>query len=340
MEKKRNQSVDVLRGIAMLLVVLGHTMTGCTENSQNSLIYNIVWSLQMPLFMLISGYVTRFSKQVDSGRALCGYLGKRSLSYLLPWVVFTFLVRGVIMGQESFLDIKYLVYHMDSGYWFLFSLWTIAVIFGISQFIAEKLFKKDALKLLATLGFCAVGAGVLVGIAVVMGLSFLCVKLTLYYIPFYLAGFLYGKVQGSVKDNSKFSVVCEIAVAISLLAYILLITRNNTFESEDTIFGIGLRAFISLAGCISVCGLVSKIVKGGAVSKALSYIGSNSLEIYLVHYIFLSLLQLTIIPPITTISGIALVVANFLITTILTLGFSKLLSSNKYLKFFLFGKKK
>lgn len=31
---KRNQFVDIMRGIAMLLVVLGHTMTGCTVGSQ------------------------------------------------------------------------------------------------------------------------------------------------------------------------------------------------------------------------------------------------------------------------------------------------------------------
>lgn len=30
----RNQFVDIMRGIAMLLVVLGHTMTGCTVGSQ------------------------------------------------------------------------------------------------------------------------------------------------------------------------------------------------------------------------------------------------------------------------------------------------------------------
>ena len=29
MAKDRNQFVDIMRGIAMLLVVLGHTMTGC-----------------------------------------------------------------------------------------------------------------------------------------------------------------------------------------------------------------------------------------------------------------------------------------------------------------------
>lgn len=32
----RNQFVDIMRGIAMLLVVLGHTMTGCTVDSQKS----------------------------------------------------------------------------------------------------------------------------------------------------------------------------------------------------------------------------------------------------------------------------------------------------------------
>lgn len=34
--KERNQFVDVMRGIAMLLVVLGHTMTGCTVDSQKT----------------------------------------------------------------------------------------------------------------------------------------------------------------------------------------------------------------------------------------------------------------------------------------------------------------
>ena len=51
MEKaeNRNQFVDIMRGIAMLLVVLGHTMTGCTVDSQKSFLFNIIWSLQICL---------------------------------------------------------------------------------------------------------------------------------------------------------------------------------------------------------------------------------------------------------------------------------------------------
>lgn len=66
----RNQFVDIMRGIAMLLVVLGHTMTGCTVGSQKGFLFNIVWSLQMPLFILISGYVTKCSRLICDGKKL------------------------------------------------------------------------------------------------------------------------------------------------------------------------------------------------------------------------------------------------------------------------------
>ena len=49
----------------MLLVVLGHIMTGCTVGAEESFLFNIVWSLQMPMFILISGYVTKYRLDVD-----------------------------------------------------------------------------------------------------------------------------------------------------------------------------------------------------------------------------------------------------------------------------------
>ena len=114
-EKKRNQFVDIIRGIAMLLVVLGHTMTGCTVASQKSFIFNIIWSLQMPLFILISGYVTKYSRPISDIQGLWRYVKRRTLAYMLPWAVWSFLVRGIIFGQDGFLDIKHLLWNMDTG---------------------------------------------------------------------------------------------------------------------------------------------------------------------------------------------------------------------------------
>ena len=73
----RNQLVDIMRGIAMLLVVLGHTMTGCTVDLQKSFLFNIIWSLQMPLFILISGFVTKYSRPISDGKGLWKYVKRR-----------------------------------------------------------------------------------------------------------------------------------------------------------------------------------------------------------------------------------------------------------------------
>ena len=142
--KQRNQSVDILRGIAMLLVVLGHTMTGCTSNSEQSFLFNIIWSLQMPLFFIISGYVTRYSRPITNSKALGNFILRRTVSYMLPFMVWTFVIRGIVFGQTSFFNIKHLAYNMDSGYWFLFSIYVIAIIFGISEFISNLLNKKGS----------------------------------------------------------------------------------------------------------------------------------------------------------------------------------------------------
>lgn len=260
--KSRNQTVDILRGIAMLMVVLGHTMTGCTVNSWDSILFNVIWTLQMPLFILISGYVTRYSKSVLSFKSYGKFVWKRTLAYLLPWVVWTFVIRGIIFQQHGYLDIKNLPYHMDSGYWFLFTVWTISMIFGFSQLISEKIcLNKNKFVRIAVLAISYVlGMGILGGIGLVMGLSFCCIKLTLYYMPFYFIGYLFGQLQPEIDILKCGKSLLEIAVAACLVVWLALMQRYNFYEIGNSGFCIILRAIASLSGCIAVCGLVSKLI--------------------------------------------------------------------------------
>lgn len=138
MRATRNRTVDILRGLAMLMVVLGHTMSGSSTDSEKSFVFQIMWSLQMPLFFLISGYVTQYSRPMETGKCLLKYIAKKTVAYLLPWTVWTFGVRGLLFGQSGFLNLKHLLWHMDRGYWFLFSLWMISMVFGFAQFSARK----------------------------------------------------------------------------------------------------------------------------------------------------------------------------------------------------------
>ena len=256
----RNQFVDIMRGIAMLLVVLGHTMTGCTVDSQKSFLFNIIWSLQMPLFILISGYVTKYSRPISDGKGLWKYVKRRTVAYMLPWAVWSFLVRGIIFGEDGFLNVKHLLWNMDSGYWFLATIWTISMIFGIAAFIAERLSKGNLLKKqIVLLGFYLAGMVLLVGIGAILGLSFFAIKLTLYYMPFYYAGFLYGQFDDKIKESETGKKIIDSVVAVCFVVWLFVILRFSLYEMSDGGFAIILRAATSFAGCIAVCGLCKGI---------------------------------------------------------------------------------
>lgn len=343
--KSRNNTVDILRGLAMLMVIMGHTMTGCTINSESSFLFNVIWVIQMPLFMLISGYVTKYSKVVDTGIGLWRYIIKKTLAYLFPWLVWTFLIRGLIFGRTFMLDIKYLMYHMDSGYWFLFALWTISIVFGISQFIAEKMSKnKGNLFKYMILG-CAylTGLGVLIVIGTIFGMSFLCIKLTLYYMPFYFAGALYGGMESFLQKIKSWIWIKECTVAISFVVWIILLNNFTFFDMGEGILDIVIRAMASLLGCISIFGLLSNVAweskeKFSSVKRFFNFVGFHSLEIYLLHYLVLTIVKVMPLPEFATVAGWGIVVLNFVITVGLTCFTAYLLNKNKVLRGALFGK--
>lgn len=340
---ERNQFVDVMRGIAMLLVVLGHTMTGCTTGSQESFLFNIVWSLQMPLFILISGYVTRYSRGIKDGKGLGEYIKRRTIAYVIPWFVWSFIVRGIIFGESNFLNIRWLLWHMDSGYWFLATIWTISMIFGISTFTAKRISKDSEInQQIITLIMYIIGMAVLAGIGFIAGFSFFAIKLTLYYMSFYFVGYLYGQYRDRILETKWGKTVVDVVIAICLAVWLLIMTRYHLYALPDSGVSIVLRVASSITGCVAVCGLckslfsMPKISWGGVL---LSWCGAHSLEIYLTHYLLLCLLKMAETPLTGSIPGITLMISNYMMTVVLTLLAVKLINSNKALRLVLYGNK-
>ena len=349
LDKKRNNTVDIIRGLAMLLVVLGHTITGSTKNGENSFVYNIIWTLQMPLFMLIIGYVNKYSKPITDFKSLGSFFLKRLRAYILPFAVWTFIIRGIIFKQTGYLNIKNLIFNMDNGYWFLFSIFNIAIIIGIADFLSYGIFKKqnEYVKLTIKTFFYVLGMCSLAVVGYFMGLSFLCIKLTLYYMPFYYVGYLYSKFDTKFNEIKFFKISSDIVIALSFVLWIFLMKRYNFFEIGDSGFGIMLRALASMLGCISVCGLVCPLVvktreKSNKSSKIFSLFeitGRYSLEIYLSHYLVLSMIKPENLPAFQTLSGVTLTVVNYVLTILVVTLIVLLINSNKILRGLCFGKK-
>ncbi len=259
----------------------------------------------------------------------------------MPWIVWTFLIRGLAFNETDYFDLKFILFNMDSGYWFLFSIWTISMIFGISQFIANKLSRKEwkTINVFITLAVFGLGAVILGLIGLKFGLSFLCIKLTLYYMPFYILGYLWGVWQEKVYDLKYGKNIVDIIVFLSGIVFISIISRVNLYEISDGLYGIAVRATASAAGCTALCGLLYKLETKARIMKIFEYAGIHSLEIYLIHGIILSMLNPTVTSEFSVLSGFINVGVNFLLTAILSIVLAYILNQNKLFRFVLFGKK-
>lgn len=338
--KNRNQFVDIMRGIAMLLVVLQHTMSGCTVGAEDGFVFNVAWSLQMPLFILISGYVTKYSRAISDKKDFGKYVKRRTIGYMLPWAIWSFGVRGIIFGQSGFLNIKNILWNMDSGYWFLATIWTISMIWGIAAFSAEHIGKECVmLRQVVLLTVYLICMALLAGIGTVIGLSFFAIKLTLYYMPFYYIGYLYGQVDIKIQNSEIGKKFVDCVVAACFVIWLFVILRYSLYKMSDGGLGIIMRASTSLAGCIAVCGLCKGIFSDIIGGGILAWIGEHSLEIYLVHYLLLSLIKLEERPVVYSATGIVLVLVNYVITVALAVMLIMVVGKNGVLKFTLTGKK-
>lgn len=335
----RNNTVDIIRGFAMLLVVLGHTMSGCTADFQDSFLFQVIWTLQMPLFIIISGYVTRYSRPLLNGGALWSFVKKRSLAYLFPWAIWTFLIRGLVFGETGNYNIKFLLWHMDCGYWFLITIWTISMIFGLSDLLSYKIaIDKKFMKIFLHLALCGVGMVALAAIGYVLGLSFFSIKLTLYYLPIYLIGYLYGQLQDTLMAKSYSKTLVNVTIAVCLGLWLAIINRYDFFGGADTPVMIIFRFFTSIIGCTAIIGLFSGIFNGGG-NYALQWVGKHSLEVYLSHYLLLNLFHMEQMPVLMSLNGITLMTVNFLTTVGQTSLLIIIVQHNPVLNYLLYAKR-
>ena len=95
MTSNRNPIVDIIRGFAMLLVVLGHTMSGTVSEYSDSLLFQVIWTLQMPLFIIISATILLNSIGMEwlyNALEQYTYITVRSIAFKLIAVIAMFLL--------------------------------------------------------------------------------------------------------------------------------------------------------------------------------------------------------------------------------------------------------
>ena len=93
MAKERDRSLDAVKGFAMLLVFLGHCLVWNNLSANDPYVYDFIKAVQMPLFMIVSGYLAGLGMKKRTFAETAGLIGKRAVSYLLPFFVWPMLLH-------------------------------------------------------------------------------------------------------------------------------------------------------------------------------------------------------------------------------------------------------
>lgn len=119
--------IDILKGIAIILVVMGHMFVPYTDYLQSP-INQMIYSVHMPLFIFLSGLVFHLSQSKKATRTT---IIKRALSLLLPF--FCFSAVYCFAKNISYTDML-LKNEMHNGYWFTLVLFEIILISIIAEY--------------------------------------------------------------------------------------------------------------------------------------------------------------------------------------------------------------
>ena len=141
-KKTRLYEFDMLKGVAIFLVVMGHVIAFCVREIDATPLFKFIDKIHMPLFFFISGWFT--FKLTKDGEVKAPDLLIRARQLLLPMVVVSSLWIWYYprTGLESPLVSTFAGLWSDvwkNGYWFTLSLFLLMVIYAALTPLLSKL---------------------------------------------------------------------------------------------------------------------------------------------------------------------------------------------------------
>lgn len=83
---KRLEYIDNLKGLAILMVVIGHVIQFLysPDNFDSNIVFRVIYSFHMPLFFILSGFVTTFAMEPETNIGI--KIRKRFVQLIIPFI--------------------------------------------------------------------------------------------------------------------------------------------------------------------------------------------------------------------------------------------------------------
>ncbi|MBR4829239.1 MAG: acyltransferase family protein [Muribaculaceae bacterium] len=274
----RDIRLDSLKGLLIILVILGHVITDIGNKSLlNHGVMGIIYIFHMPLFILISGYLTKHPSQQTAKEMWTG-VGR----ILVTLVTFHTLMSFRVYLIEGVFKLPFFKFPFGI-LWYLLCLiyWRIALYFTPRTILNKP--------------------GLYLGIAFLLSLScglfhlgtFLSIQRTLNFFFFFLLGFYYrhGYISHGLWHNNRLHAIT--AIVMLPLIFWLYPHCGNVMNGTDYYGIAGLPEKIMILVCSTVVSLI--VFNLMREYKPLSDIGKNSLFYYVYHTFFITVVVYPIV---------------------------------------------
>lgn len=303
LKKQRIEYFDLLKGIAIFMVVMGHALTMCVRGLDAAFLFKLIGQVHMPVFFFISGYLT-YKANADKQFITPG-LKKRFIQLIIPFFVITplwvwyFPHSGLQSPLSDNLPDLLRAYWKD-GYWFTLCLFELCLIYIPISTILQRLkgiFPQIVVLLAAY------------GILIALSITFADEEANVDYVGFGLLArffpvFMMGVMANHMKEAFNRLVHNQWALAIAMVVFGVSLYSvvypwdiwGTDMASMWPVIGFATIPVMHFALILVAIALVepwslkeyrTEGKTPSAIARYFNFLGHESLGIYLLHYFFL-----------------------------------------------------
>ncbi len=269
MEKTRNITFDIAKGIGIILVVLGH-YTPEEAPAWYIGFVDFIYCFHMPLFFIIAGF---FFDRSTSDKSYLSLVKSKFKRLIVPYFILSWVVIGIKILFDSVLHVEhpvaiealYRVFYLPEAGYYLWFVYVLFLIFCIAPF-----FKPG--NRLTVLSFVALGIAFWQSAPEICCIGQLCRHLI-----FFVFGMWVSRIKSLEKAMYGYAPLWAGATILLFFLYPV------DFPQSVLRWVIG-----GITGSFMIISFSQLIRRASAsMTRALSYIGNMSMTIYLFHTLFM-----------------------------------------------------
>ena len=300
--KGRYKELDLMKGIGIILVYLGHVFNLPMLKWNNLILYlyRTTYSFHMPLFFFISGLLSNTDKEINLEKFYKGKLKRLLIPYLFINLI-DFFSRTLFpkLVNSEFGGVKEILFYGTKISWFVY---TLFIIFMIFPFLDKYILKKDKYYLfgvfLIILNYLKIFENI-----EIFSLNKVVIYLLYFYLGYTTKPFYNEKIRNRFCNKNFLFLIISLIFLIFAYKYFYI----NYFNT----------IIFAILGTLFVLNISLKLKENSVIYGFFRFLGINSLTFYLIEG-FITVVYRVILLRIIPIEKSYLLVSTFFILRVLT----------------------